>query len=217
VPEPPANPLSSSDPRDWEQLIESLGPASLLAAIEGRMSAELLARHSAEDVLQETLLHLWRDRAKIEWRGAKSFRSLVLSMAIHRIQDASDAAAAAKRGGGLALISLDGPGDTQSGDGRHDVALSTTPSRVAMHRERAEVMRRALEGLPADLRAVVALRTLEQKTLNEIAAELDLGLNAVRHRLRIGVSLYAQRLRLAFDTSAVAPDSSTDRRADPSS
>jgi hypothetical protein len=44
MPAEPVNPLLSEDSRDWERLIESLGPASLLVAIEGRMSAELRAR-----------------------------------------------------------------------------------------------------------------------------------------------------------------------------
>ena len=84
------NPLLPDDSRGWEQLIESLGPASLLVAIEARMSSELRARLSAEDLLQDTLLHLWRDRERIEWRGARAFRTLVLSMADNRIRDAAD-------------------------------------------------------------------------------------------------------------------------------
>ncbi len=97
------NPLLSEDSRDWERLIESLGPASLLMAIEGRMSAELRARLSAEDLLQDTLLHLWRDRARIEWRGARAVRTLVLSMAdnafaTRRITSSRSSAAALAEG-----------------------------------------------------------------------------------------------------------------------
>jgi RNA polymerase sigma factor (sigma-70 family) len=214
----PGNPLRSDDPRDWERLIESLGPASLLVAIEGRMSAELSARISAEDILQDTLLHLWRDRERIEWRGEKSFRSLVVSMAIHRIQDAADSAAAAKRGGGRAPLSLDGS-DAGGRDAarKHAPVRSTTPSRVAMHRERADCLRRALESLPSDLREVVRLRTFEQMPLAEIAAHLRIGLSAVRHRLRRGSELYAERLRAALDTSAVPPDSAAPSRSPSSS
>jgi RNA polymerase sigma factor (sigma-70 family) len=209
VSELPANPLLSDNPRDWEQLIESLGPASLLVAIEGRMSAELASRVNAEDILQETLLHLWRDRERIEWRGATSFRSLVVSMAIHRIQDNADAVATAKRGGGQAAISLDASDGGIARDGARAPARSTTPSRIAMHREQAGAMRRAVESLPEDQREVVRLRAFEQKTLTEIAVALGLGINAVRHRLRTGSALYAQRLRLALDSSSLPPDSGT--------
>lgn len=213
-----ANPLRSSDPRDWERLVESLGPASLLVAIEGRMSAALRARMSAEDILQETLLHLWRDRERIDWRDTKSFRSLVLSMADHRIHDAADFASAAKRGGGRAALSLDASdanSSRSSGNGMAP-AISTTPSRLAMHREQAEAMKRALEGLSEEFREVVRLRAFELLPLEEIAVRLGLGESAVRHRFRKGSALYAQRLRIALDTSGVPPNGATESNADSS-
>lgn len=210
-----ANPLRSTDPRDWERLIESLGPASLLVAIEGRMSAELRARLNADDILQETLLHLWRDRERIEWRDAKSFRSLVLSMADHRIHDAADLANAAKRGGGRAAVSIDASNSnaSRSSAGARGPAASTTPSRIAMRREQADGMQRALASLPDEFREVVRLRAFELLALEEIAARLGLGVSAVRHRFRKGSALYAQRLRVELDTSAVPRESSTDSNA----
>ena len=211
------NPLLSEDPRDWERLIESLGPASLLVAIEGRMSAELRARLGAEDLLQDTLLHLWRDRARIEWRGARAFRALVLSMADNRIRDAADHEFALKRGGGFAQISTDPFSSDGSGSFAGALpAASTTPSRVAIRREQAQVMSVALSGLPDELRDVVRLRAFEQMPLEEIAERLGLGVEAVRHRFRRGSSLYARRLRNALDTGTSTPEVATDPRSDSS-
>lgn len=213
--EPPGNPLRSDDPNAWERLIEALGPASLLVAIEGRLSAHLRTRLSAEDILQETLLHLWRDRRQIEWRGAKSFRALVLSMADNRIRDAADVANATKRGGGLIEHSLDASDSHGSRSTRDEPPpkSSSTPSRVAIRREQAEAMRRALEGLPDEFRDVVRLRAFEQLELAQIARRLGLGESAVRHRFRKGSALYAQRLRTALELSSLPRDCATDSSA----
>src|SRR5262245_27746380 len=94
-----ANPLLSSSPRAWERLIESVKPASLLLVIERRMSVGLKEVQTAEDILQEALLHAWRDRLRFEWHGYGSFRSWLLRIIEHRIQDAADRCSARKRDG----------------------------------------------------------------------------------------------------------------------
>lgn len=199
MPAEPENPLLSEDSRDWERLIESLGPASLLVAIEGRMSAELRTRLSAEDLLQDTLLHLWRDRAHIEWRGARAFRTLVLSMADNRIRDAADHEFALKRGGAPAL----GDGSQSASSPRAAPAGSTTPSRVAMARERANAMHAALAALPDDVREVVRLRLFEELSTQEVADRLGLGLSATKHRFLRGAQLYRERLAAVLDSTTV--------------
>ena len=193
------NPLLPDDSRGWEQLIESLGPASLLVAIEARMSSELRARLSAEDLLQDTLLHLWRDRERIEWRGARAFRTLVLSMADNRIRDAADHEFALKRGGAPATGV-----DSQVGSAAaRSVAGSTTPSRVAMARERANAMLTALESLPEDVRDVVRMRLFEDLSSQEVADRLGLGLSATKHRFLRGARLYRDRLADVLSSASV--------------
>lgn len=195
-----ANPLLSSAPHAWERLIESVQPASLLLVIERRMSMDLKNVHAAEDVLQEALLHAWRDRQQFEWRGIGSFRSWLLSIIDHRIRDAADRSSAAKREPGRPVVALSefGAGATNSTAGQGFPAGSTTPSRIAMYREQAEVMRQALDALPEELREIVGLRLFEQCPLEEIAARLDLGVEGVRHRFRKGSELYVRRVRAAL-------------------
>ncbi|MEZ6016170.1 MAG: sigma factor-like helix-turn-helix DNA-binding protein [Planctomycetota bacterium] len=62
-------------------------------------------------------------------------------------------------------------------------------------RERAEVMRAALESLPEALREVVRLRLFEERAVEEVAAALGLGESAVKHRFLKGLGLYRDRLR----------------------
>jgi DNA-directed RNA polymerase specialized sigma24 family protein len=71
---------------------------------------------------------------------------------------------------------------------------STTPSRIAAHRERSEVLREALASLPDELRDVVRLRLFEDLTCEQVAERLGLGVSAVKHRFRKGGALYRERL-----------------------
>jgi RNA polymerase sigma-70 factor (ECF subfamily) len=195
-----ANPLLSSAPHAWERLIDSVKPASLLLVIERRMGTDLKRVHTAEDILQDALLHAWRDRMKFEWRGIGSFRSWLLSIIDHRLRDAADRCSAAKRVPGqpvVPLSELGGPA-TNTTAGPDFPAGSTTPSKLAMYREQAEVMQQALDALPEELREIVGLRLFEQCPLEEIAARLELGIEGVRHRFRKGSELYVRRVRAAL-------------------
>ena len=202
--EPVENPLLSDSPRAWDDLFQSVGPASLLVAIESRLGSSLRKVHAAEDILQEALLHAWNSPATCEWRGVKAFRSWLLSIIDNRIRDAADRQSAAKRGGNVPALSLDRAPQFD----RHASTLarfvtpsalveSTTPSRLAMYREHAMAMQAALQELPDELRDVVRLRLVEQMSLDEIAQSLGLGVAAVRHRFRKGAELYHNRLRVS--------------------
>jgi RNA polymerase sigma factor (sigma-70 family) len=202
-------------------LIEAVKPASLLLVIERRMSLGLRRAQTAEDILQEALLHAWRDRLRFEWRGIGSFRAWLVTIIDHRIHDAADLSSAAKRDPGRPLVPFTarGAGSTTTSPEARYPAGSTTPSKLAMYREQAEAMRAALDGLPEELREVVGLRLFEQCPLEEIAARLGLGVEGVRHRFRKGSELYVRRLRAALGTRRssipaesrppAAPDSSS--------
>src|SRR5262245_16587705 len=140
------SPLLSGSPGAWDSLIESVGPASLLVVIESRMSPALRLQTSAEDILQEALMHAWRDRAACEWRGLKSFRSWLLTIIDHRIGHLVAAASTQKRGAGVRLVTYSATGRSSAGSTNGDPNIlspagSTTPSRLAIFREQAEAMR----------------------------------------------------------------------------
>jgi len=199
-----ANPLRDDSPSAFDDLIESIGPASLLVVIESRMGRSLRDRMSSDDILQEALLHAWRDRARIEWRGLRSFRSYLLSVIDNRIRDLTDHARAEKRGGGAEPVRVVpiAPPDSSGGDRPGDGALlaSTTPSRIAAYREERAAMQAAIEALPAELRDVVRLRLFEQVTLAEIASRLGIGEPAARQRFRKGAAIYRRRLEVELSS-----------------
>lgn len=204
-----ADPLKSAP--GWQSAVEAAGPASLLVVIESRMSRALKARMTPEDIFQEALLQAWRDRERIEWNGPRAFRSWLLTVIDNRIRDAVAYECAQKRGGG----SYPQPVDTRgAGNGRDpfvEPIASTTPSRVARYKEEAAAISDALNALPADLRDIVWMRLLEQRRVVDIAARLNIGASAVRHRFRRGAALYWQRLRTAFSSrfSVAGGDSRT--------
>lgn len=195
--DPGRNPLIDDDSGAWTRLIDAIGPAALLILIETRISAALRATVAAEDILQDALLHAWRDRERHEWRGLRAFRAWLVAIIENRIRDAADRVAARKRGNGSIPLTLDHrppAGATTMSVWAGPVA-STTPSRAAAAREEAELMRAALEALPEEVREVVRLRLFEQLSVAAIAARLDIGPSAVRHRFRRGAELYQAALK----------------------
>ena len=204
------DPLFSDSPGAFDDLVQSAGPASLLVVIQSRMGRLLRERTTAEDIFQEALLHAWRDRRRLEWRGRKSFRAWLLSIIDNRLRDATAYEGARKRGGGASPIPLDG----RAADASDDASVgapptpiaSTTPSRLALYKETAAAMQEALQALPDELRDVVRLRVFEQLPLPDVAARLGLGLSAVAHRFRKGAERYHRLLSAAMTSRGLSSD-----------
>lgn len=202
------DPLRTDDPVVWDRLLEAVNPASVLVVIETRMNPALRRRVTPEDIWQDTLLHVWRDREKCVWQGLRRFRAWVLAVAENRIREAVTRERAQKRGGGAEELSLSvlGGGDTTAAPRPFPGPVgSTTPSRIAIHREQAAAMKAALQALPEEVREVVHLRLFEQMAVNQIAGQLGIGESAVRHRFRKGSELYQRRLVTEFASRSTKP------------
>lgn len=178
----------------WERLITAVGPAWLLVAIRGRMGTALQRHHSPDDVLQEALLHAWRDRDRCTWQGVRAFRSWLLQIVDNRIRDLAEHAGRQKRGGDATISSLP--------DELLLPPRTTTPGRLSAWREQAETMFRALAELPDELREVVRLRLFEELEMADVAARIGIGLSAAKHRLRKGAEIFRRQLRALITASA---------------
>lgn len=192
-------PLDPSDPDVWSSLVAAAHPEMILVLIGYRMGPELRARHSPEDLWQEALLKAWQARSTLVWQGMPAFRSWLVRIAGNCIEDHRDREQAKKR------TPIE-PGSADSALGR-DAAepwASTTPSRIATARERANAMAKALESLPEDLREVLRLRIFEDAKIEAIATSLGIGESAVRHRFRRGAQLYRERLLALLGESECA-------------
>lgn len=135
-------------------------------------------RETAEEVVQEAYLALWRSAGSYQ-AGRGSVRTWLLSIVHHRAID---------RVRGRAPISAlpDELGPNPS---------SPDPWTLAAQRiERAEIQR-ALDGLPAEQREAIELAYFAGLTQAQIASALRLPLGTVKGRLRLGLARLRSLLR----------------------
>ena len=143
-------------------LLERLRPRLILWA-SSRMSKQLRARMTAEDIAQEILLAVHKSLGQFEGGDSRAFRAWLFTVAENRIRDLANAENALKR---------------KTPD---PVAQSqTSPSGHAIRREMATQVRDALTRLPEDYRRVIQLRRFEELEPPEVAAAMDRSPNAVR-------------------------------------
>ena len=189
------------DPSEWGRLVDSLDVASVFVALGAMLGHKLRATVSVEDLWQETLYLSWRDREQHDWRGLSAFRAWLLSIARNRARDAARNIGRQKRGGERDTAPFSAIAVDESVSGLLPPG-STTPSRIAGHRERAAAMEQALALLEPDLQTIVQRRLFEEVPLREVADELGLPLSTAKERLLHGVTRYRMRLReiLGSDT-----------------
>lgn len=73
--------------------------------------------------------------------------------------------------------------------------IHNSPSRVVEGRQETVAVRRAINGLPVELRQVVIMKEFEELTFREIADVLDLPLSTVKSRLYTAIKQLQMRLQ----------------------
>jgi RNA polymerase sigma-70 factor, ECF subfamily len=171
--------------RSDEQLMAAVqaGDQVALAALVTRHHAPLLGylyrlvggdRQLSEDLVQETLLHVLRQRT---YQADRPFKAWLYTIATNLARDYFKSAAVRQR--------------WQEGDAEeallylHDSAAS--PEERALAAEQGSEVRAALAQLGEDYRVVVVLRFYQGFSLQEIAQTLHIPLGTVKSRLSVGV------------------------------
>src|SRR3954452_5203468 len=171
--------VSRADPRAFEVVYERHAGAafSLAYRMVGR-------RNTAEDVVQEAFLNLWRSGARYE-RGRGSVRTWVLGIVHHRAIDALRRSTVHDR----RRSSDEGIEERLEAPQRTDVE--------AARREEAAFVRAAMEALPDEQCQVIELAYFGGFSQSEIAELLGMPLGTVKGRMRLGL----EKLRTALGGS----------------
>jgi RNA polymerase sigma-70 factor, ECF subfamily len=138
-------------------------------------------RASAEDVLQETFLALWRSGARYD-RTRGSVRNWILRIVHNRAVDAL------RRGVVRESHSFNEEGALERVPGAEHT------EREALEHEQTREVRGALGELPKEQRRVIELAYFGGFTHTEIASMLEMPVGTVKGRMRLGLA----KLRLAF-------------------
>jgi len=138
-------------------------------------------RASAEDVLQDAFLVLWRSGSQYD-RARGSVRNWILRIVHNRAIDAL------RRGVVRERHLLHEEGAVERVPGSEDT------ERRALDREQAHEVRDALEDLPAEQSRVIELAYFGGFTHTEIASMLQMPVGTVKGRMRLGLA----KLRLSI-------------------
>lgn len=167
------------DPSALERLLW-VYHSRLLAAARRKIGVDWQGKLDAEDILQETYVHIFADIATFEYQGEDSFLHWASRILDHRFIDQVRRLRARKR---------DAQRETApaaSSDSRYDGFIArcfpdlSTPS-IALSRQdalRAIVM--CMAQLPEHYRAVVQRHYLDEEPLSTIAVEMNRSEDAVR-------------------------------------
>jgi len=155
----------------FERLVERV-KGRLAMWISLRLGPQLRARVAEDDVLQETLIEAYRSLATFHDNGPGSFLRWMLSVAEHRIKDLHKFHSRERRD--MARERTAAPG--RDDESRFLESLSgswSSPASLAHRREQAARVVRRIESLDEEVREVVILRAVEDRTFAEVAELLD--------------------------------------------
>lgn len=152
----------------------------LLFYVRARLGPRLRSVMESEDVLQSVALEAFRALPRFEPRGAGHLRRFLQVLVLNKIRDRADTFGAAKRAGGVPL------------EAGMDVAPHVDePAYADPHYEQLE---RALGELPEEMREVVILRSVEERSSREVALLLGKTDEAVRKLHSRGLARLSLRL-----------------------
>jgi RNA polymerase sigma-70 factor (ECF subfamily) len=173
-------PASRADAAEFDALLTRHG-----GAVYGFVR-RLVGAEAAEDLTQEAWLAIWR--ALPGFRGEAKVTTWMFTIAAR-------ACDRHRRRARLALVTDDDLGDLD--DHRPG------PEGRLLDQELAQVVRDAIDSLPARMREAVHLRCLEDQSYAEIAQVLGVPVGTVRSRLHYGMARLADRLAPYLETSDV--------------
>ena len=148
----------------------------------------------AEDALQDAYLHAWRaiDGFRAEAKLSTWLARIVINESLARL----------RRGRGAQVIPFDagaGAGHNDMEERMEDDDPDRQPERVAMRGELRRLIEASIDCLPDAFRSVFILRAVEEMSVEDVAAVLDVPEATVRTRLFRARGLLRERLSRDVD------------------
>lgn len=151
------------------------------------LDGALAARVDASDVVQQTLLSVFRNFEQFDGSDSAQFLAWIRKIHERNVQDVvRDHTQAARR----ALGREQSPPD----EATLPEPVAASPSQRAMQGEAAVRLARAVERLPDDQREAVRLRHLEGRTLADMARQLERSEQAVAGLVKRGLKNLRKQL-----------------------
>jgi RNA polymerase sigma-70 factor (ECF subfamily) len=163
--------------RAWEELF-----AGHYAAV-GRFIFQLspdFCREDVEEISQEAFLSVVRNLRS--FNGRSRFQTWLFRIAVNKARDYRERCRAAKRGGGIAPISLQA-GHPETGLTLDPPSPRPAPDDALINAENAGLVREALEQLSEPCREIIQLRYFGDLSYEEISRTLNLNQKTVSSRL----------------------------------
>jgi RNA polymerase sigma-70 factor (ECF subfamily) len=172
--------VGEGDPRAFELLYDRHGGAAFSLAY--RMVGK---RVTAEDIVQEAFLSIWRSRMRYD-QARGSVRTWVLGIVHNRGVDALRRGAVHDR----RRETMEGVEERQEAPDRTDVE--------AVRRDEARSVRSALDELPDDQRRTIELAYFGGYSHSQIAELLGEPIGTVKGRMRLGLEKLRRHLAEGF-------------------
>ena len=160
----------ANDKQAFEELFRRIR-GRLEMWISLRMGPLLRSRLSADDVLQETMLQAYRSLGGFTARGPGSFRRWIISVAENRLRDLHRYHAAQRRDPAREAQAAARNEDESGMLQRLEDSGASPPSEV----DRKALVNRLVDGiqrLPDELKEIIILRSVEERTYKDIAGTL---------------------------------------------
>ncbi len=151
----------------------------LLAIAERQLGPDLRAKGGASDLVQETFLEAMRDFGQFDGGSPEELRGWLRRVLVHNVGTFARRFRAASKRAVAREVAI-GAGGTPDGNENGLVGSTHSPSHLAMEREEAAALRRALGRLPEEYRRVVFLRFEEGRSFEEIGRLIDRSPEAAR-------------------------------------
>jgi len=160
------------EPGALDQLIEDHLP-DLRAYVRLQIDPGLRVRESVSDVVQSACREVLEGLPRFEYRGAGSFRAWLFTAALNSVRKKGRFHRAQRRDVAREVRTERGEGNAVPLELYAGLCtLPTTPSELAVAREQAELVERAMDRLPADEREVLLLSRIVGLPRHEVAARM---------------------------------------------